>query len=302
MRRLALEHALAQIVLAFGERGIEYLLLKGAAFARWLYDDPSERPYRDIDLLVPGDSFEAANGALGEVGFEASCTGKHMHERLQHHEIWVRRSPLPAVVELHHTLALVPAPPSKVWGRLSRGAGVIEVARAQVAVPSEAACALIVALHAAQHGARDLKHLRDLEQVLRRVEFASWEAAASLARDLDSVAAFATGLRLSRYGRPLADQLGLPTSAPRVLRLYANTPPDTAAGIERLVTTPGVRPKLRLLGQKVVPSRTYMHSRYPLARRGRWGLTLAYLLRALRLAGKLPGGVRAWLRAAVPVR
>ena len=42
------------------------MLIKGPVFARWLYDDPAERPYRDLDLLVAPDRVDAARRTLAE--------------------------------------------------------------------------------------------------------------------------------------------------------------------------------------------------------------------------------------------
>jgi hypothetical protein len=45
-----------------------------------------------------------------------------------------------------------------------------------------------------------------------------------------------------------------------------------------------------------------MRANYSLANRGRAGLLGAYLLRPIHLAVALPGGLLAWLRAALPPR
>ncbi len=42
------------------KRGIRPLLIKGPAVAAWLYDDPAERWYGDVDLLVDPELFDAA--------------------------------------------------------------------------------------------------------------------------------------------------------------------------------------------------------------------------------------------------
>ncbi len=298
-RQLALDHTLAEIAGAFGVGGVDYLLLKGRAFAEWLYrDDVGARAYGDIDLLpAPGD-FTAAEEVLADLGFRREYEGAHALERATHHDNWVRDGAMPARVELHHTLYLLSATPQAVWGSLSPNALRISVGRAQVRVPSEPANALIVALHAAQHGAGDPQRMEDLRRALGQVELPTWCTAAGLARELGSDAAFASGLRLVPSGAELAGRLSLPTETSRVLRLLAGTPPDTAVGIERLVATRGLAGKLRLVGHELAPSAAVMRGWRPLARRGGWGLALAYLWRPWWLAAKLPAGLRAWLRAA----
>ena len=71
-RRLTLDSALAEILRRFDVHGVRSLLLKGAAFASWLYDDPRERPYGDVDLLIRPDQFDLAKGVLAELNFELS--------------------------------------------------------------------------------------------------------------------------------------------------------------------------------------------------------------------------------------
>jgi len=298
-RGLTLDRALGQVVDAFAAGGIGPLLIKGPAFARWLYADEHERPYRDIDLLVAPERFEAARRCLVELGFEQPLAGSHLYESSEHHEVWVRSGRPAVVVELHHTLFLLPAPPALVWRHLSEGARPIEVAGTRVDTPGVAASALIVGLHAAHHGSGFGKPIQDLERALERVDFETWRAAAALAHELGAAAELAVGLCLAPGGVDLVERLGLsPRAASRSVRLKAGTPPDTALGIERLLTTRGVRARLVLLAHELVPSRAFMRVCYPLARRGRLGLICAYAQRPWRLAVLLPRGARAWLIAA----
>lgn len=48
--------------------GVRPLVLKGPAVARF-YEDPRQRPYTDVDLLVPAQGLVAARDVLVEVGF-----------------------------------------------------------------------------------------------------------------------------------------------------------------------------------------------------------------------------------------
>jgi Uncharacterised nucleotidyltransferase len=229
-RRLALDSALAEILRAFEVDGVQSLLLKGAAFARWLYDDPRERPYGDVDLLIRPDQFDVATGLLAELSFELSEPHASVRfspavriERAAYHERWVRSGTLPVEVELHHTLGLVSsqmshpgASPALVWERLTEGVRVIEVGGAHVNVPSPAVSVLIVALHAAFHegshwptpGGAPPPPMRDLHQAIARVDLPTWRAAATLAGELGAGAAFTTGMRLDPAGRELSARLG----------------------------------------------------------------------------------------------
>jgi hypothetical protein len=170
-----------------------------------------------------------------------------------------------------------------------------------VDVPGPAACALIAALHAAQHGAGAARPIEDLERAVQRVDQETWRQAASLAQELGAGSAFSVGLRLTSRGCELAERLGLSFEAPsRALRLISSTPPRTAMGIEQLVTAKGARARMTLLGRKLAPSRESMRYHYPGARRGRSGLATAYVSRFFSLALSLPRGWRAWHGAARP--
>ena len=297
-RRLALDSALAELIPALAARGVRPLLIKGPAFASWLYGDPRERPYGDIDLLVAPDQYEAARRALADLGFQHSANGLRSGEAVDHHEEWIRPGSLPVVIELHRTLRMLTVPPLRVWDRLSAGARAIEVAGASVDVPSEAACALIVGLHAAQHGSAETRPMRDLRNAVEQLDIRTWQAAASLAREFGAETTFAAGLRLEGVGRAVCDALALPDTAPsRHIRLRTVTASQTALSIERLVAAEGAGARLRLLARELAPSPAFMRGYSFLARQGRWGLLLAYLWRPLRLAGKLPSGLRAWSQA-----
>jgi hypothetical protein len=300
LRLLALEAALTEIVPHLRRRGIEAMLLKGAGTARWLYDTVADRRYGDIDLLVPSGSMEVAIAALAELGFESEWPTGRADGAGRHHEVLVRHGLPEVVVELHRTLDLVPARAAAVWQQLTADADSIELAGTAITVPSAPAALFIVAIHAAQHGVRSAKPLRDLDAAAARAAPEAWRGAAALAGELGAGPAFTAGLRLTAAGGEIADRLGLP-AAPAVSRevaLKARSAPETALGIELLVTTPGVAARARLLAGKAFPSPEWMRHWRPLARRGRLGLACAYLVRPLWLLAKLPRGARAWRRAA----
>jgi hypothetical protein len=326
-RRLALDNALAELIKLYDTRGVRPLLLKGPAFARWLYDDPRERSYNDIDLLVRPDEFGAARRGLAELSYEPAPVNamRPGERRDSYHEEWIRPGTLPLAVELHHTLYGVPAALSLVWQRLTEGVERIEVAGVQIDVPAEAVSALIAGLHRADHGnvatppdagSRPGAPRRadrfsvwaggryaecDLQLALARVDIETWGAAAAIAGELGAAEMFAFGLRLDPAGRRLADRLGLTDRVPRQVRLRNSHQPATTNGIERLISTPGAPARIRLVAGELVPSRAFMRYSSSLARRGRRGLVGAYLWRPVGLMIKLPKGLRAWMRVATPM-
>ncbi len=274
------------------------MLLKGPGFAQWLYDDPKGRFYEDLDLLVSPDSFLAAERELTDLGYRPEHSRLRPHERVEHHDVWLRLDGIPARVELHRTLYQIPVPSPVVWEALSQNSRVIELGGTEIPVPSEAASALIAALHAAQHGVRWAKPMEDLRRALVRADDQTWGRAAELAGQLGVADVFAVGLRLAPAGGDLSNRLGLGDRSSRLALLHAATAPDTSLGIERLVSTRGLTARLRLVAQELWPSPTFMRLWQPLARRGLPGLTAAYMWRPIWLMAKLPEGWRAWRRAA----
>ena len=58
----------AEIVEGLTGAGIPLLVLKGAALAQLVYEDPARRPMRDVDLLVPRAEARRASGILRGLG------------------------------------------------------------------------------------------------------------------------------------------------------------------------------------------------------------------------------------------
>ncbi len=61
---------LGEIDAAFAKHGIQYLALKGAALAPYLYKDAALRPMRDMDLLLPLEQLTLAATVMREIGFD----------------------------------------------------------------------------------------------------------------------------------------------------------------------------------------------------------------------------------------
>ena len=91
---LRIDVATVEAVRAMREAGVRPLLLKGPVIATWLYaDDPARRPYRDVDLLVAVEQFDAARSVLGRLGYRFVSIPRWLHHGyLPHAECWVRHA------------------------------------------------------------------------------------------------------------------------------------------------------------------------------------------------------------------
>jgi hypothetical protein len=98
-----------RVLAALDAAGIPVRLLKGAALALTVYENPSDRPMDDLDLLVPEDRIDDAVLVLRTLGFERN---KHVAppkirgtERLEAlHVNLVGPAPVSLMCELHWTL------------------------------------------------------------------------------------------------------------------------------------------------------------------------------------------------------
>ena len=276
----ALDAIAVEVTSVFQSAGIPTLLLKGASIGRWLYDSAGERVYDDVDLLVRERQLRQAEHALRGESF------RFVHDD-DHGQVWQRG---PVNIDLHRRLTGVKAPPDQVFDRLFRDAEWFELPRGRVRVLSPEARVLTIVLHAAQHGSTWESPSRDLRRAIERLPRETLEQAAELARELGAVEAFAAGLEVLPEGAALRAELGLEPWS------HGVDPPLTE-GLRRLRSTPGARGKATLLYREAVPTKAYLRTHVPLARRGTLGLWLARILRPFWLLARLGPAVAAARRS-----
>jgi hypothetical protein len=281
-----------EVVTALREAGIRALVIKGPVFARWLYGDGALRSYDDSDLLVAPDDVAAASHILRSLDFELLVEPSDAYAEAmgpKHAYCWKRGAHDGQLVDLHDSLAGAEADKEIVWAALSRETESIRVGGIEIEATGPAANAVIVALHAAMNGPTHEGSVEDLTRALTLAGFETWSAAADLAREIGAEEVFAAGLRMLPPGRPHADDLQLAQPASVEALLRAGGAPDGAVFLDHLSATESWRGRLRLFARALVPDRSYMRYRYPIARRGPAGLAAAYALRAARrLVGFVP--------------
>jgi Uncharacterised nucleotidyltransferase len=292
---LAIDRASAEAVAALREARVPSILLKGPSFDALLYDRGEPRAYGDIDLLVPAKDVDRAGAVLGALGYQRRST-REPETVVEHATVWVRARD-GMNVDLHRTLNGVPCTDAGPWEVLAADTVSMEVGGASIEVLSEAGRALHVAIHAALPGETKRKPLIDLERAIERLPVATWEAAAALAKRLGAEAPFTTGLGRVPAGAELAGRLGLQHDQSVNAALLADSAPYSAWTLDRLSKTRGVRAKLDILLPRLLPKPEFMRVWYPVARRGRAGLALAYVGRVAWLPLATLRAARAWLRA-----
>jgi hypothetical protein len=281
----------AEVLGALDRARIRSIVLRGPVLRRELYGD-SSRAYVDADLLVSPADLARTGDVLGDLGFELRFDEAAYPGRVwdAHAQTWWRGENR---VDLHWRLTGVEAPADRSWEILAANTTAIDIAGAAARGLSRPGIALIVALHAGHHGRELPKPIADLERALDGLDAATWAEAAQLAGQLDALEAFGAGLRVVPRGEALAAELGLPSVRSPYRRLRAAKPPPASLSVLGILEAPAGRGRARAVLEALFPAPAFMRAAFPVARRGRTGLALAYLTRGLRRAGGLRSAVRA---------
>jgi hypothetical protein len=293
-RNLKVDVATLEVVTALEAGGIPYLLLKGPAFARWLFDMGELRDYNDTDLMVSPDDVTRAEKILILHGFKLPEIYDESDRPSTEHT-WERASD-EAVVDLHWGITGMDKDPKELFDRLYSTHVRMDLRGREVSTLDPAAMALHVVLHAAQHGDELQKTLDDLERALARAPMELWVQTKDLAEELNAVTAFAAGLRLDPRGRKVAMELQLPSDVSVEVALRSEGAPPLALGLDWLSRQPLHR-KFLLILKNLFPSPGFMRAWTPLARKGPGGLIAAYLWRPISLAKESVPAIKALLQA-----
>jgi hypothetical protein len=280
----------SEVVGAFGREGIEALVLKGPVLARWLY--PGEvRPYVDSDLLVAPGNRARAVAVLERLGF-VECYPWMPSALFMATWATAFYRPDDGTVDLHCQLPGLDGDPDAIWDRLAAHADRQVIGGVELRVPDRDVLLLHVALHAAHHASLvDGKPLEDLRRALARAEESQWSRALGLARAYRGVPVFAAGLQLLPEGRDLARRLGLG----EVRSLHHEIRREENMFAEELYlllfAKARIGRKLAIAARHIFPRPAFLRWWSPLARRGKLGLTGAYLWRAIWVIGQVPGAI-----------
>lgn len=293
VKGLMVDQAAGQVIDALHRQDVRPILLKGASFARWLYEESGARSYVDVDLLVAPDQLATAGEVLAGLGYALRCPGAAHGEQADHAAEWDR--PGSPSVDLHNTMsARLGVDPSRCWEIISSQTQQAVVGGRTAEVLAPAALALHVVLHA-EAGKR--KTLDDLERALSRLTADEWRTALELAQALDAVPAFGIGLRLLPEGAAMADALGVPEEASVELVLQASSTALLARPFDQVARAQGIRAKAAVVAREVIPTPSFIRLWFPPAREGRLGLIVGYLYRLVWVPWHAPQGLRSWRRA-----
>ncbi len=287
--RATADRAAAGVIAALRERGIDALIVKGVAIARWLYRPGEARGYVDCDVLVtPADLGRAAStlAALGLVRVHDQGAAPELWTE-PHAQTWA--GPDWGYVDLHWRLPGLDGDPTEVFGLLWAGREPLELPAGTVPVPAPPARVVHLVTHAAQHGGEG-KPRSDLHRALEQVGDDGWRAATALAATLGAGDAFAAGLRVDPRGAELARRLGIGEGSARWRLLASGAESFGAERMLRWSETASRRERARLAWHALFPPRSQMRIFYPAASGGA-ALARSYVHHAARTPFR---AVQAW--------
>lgn len=272
----------AEVGTLLGLAGIPCLHIKGPTVATWLYE-PGERPWGDVDILVPPDRMDDALATLVDAGLALIHPGLRW-QTSEDHAVTLWHDPSQtergggADVDVHHRFEGIDANPQRAFAELWRRREPATLAHLDVWFPDLHSRALLLALNAARDPgsgrARD-----DLQRLLAEGSDDDWALTIALASRLDALEALRAGLELDPAGRDLVARTSLEdvtVSAARRLRVQGAT--QTARRLEQFGRLRG-RARLRAVATWVAPSPAIIVMRDPSAAQSRWHLARGYYRR-----------------------
>lgn len=281
-----LDAACREIAARLDECGHDFVMLKGATIASWLYDDPASRTYTDLDVLVSPESQAAVIEDLRGIGYRplldpATVLASSPEEQPLANESGV-------LIDLHVTLKGSKAGPGATWAALSRRTVPFDWAGTPVRCLAPPARALHLALHAANGGLADGKAARDLALGIEKLDPGLWREAAELAREIRAEEAFAAGLALLPEGRAVAARLGLGPVQDRETVMRAGSASHSALVLQQTLAATSWRQAAGRIRAHVFPSVEWMRLYQPEDATTPGRLLLARVRRPLTLLRRLP--------------
>jgi len=183
--------------------------VKGALLQHWLYDDPTERPLTDVDILVHPAALQRAAGLLEEAGYR----------RTPHSSVGgiVMQTPLGLVLDLHSQLfdgARYRMPTDDVFARASED-HVLFGASVRLPSPLDVYAHLIGKFGSDHLDSRATGRLDEIARMASRIDASPETVAQHLVR---------CGMRrVSRYVLPLVYQA---TNQPFAAQVHTSLPFD----------------------------------------------------------------------------
>ena len=291
---LRMRRRLAPIVRAFRDRGVDTLLLKGAALNLTLYDHPGLRAMGDADVMVRPEHVPQAQAVLAELRCRKGRdqVREDFFPKYYYEIEYTTEQPWPLRIDLHARLLrplryVRTVPDAAIW----HDAQPTRLEGSEVLIPSPENMLVHLASHAAGHGGRPLRWLYDIKRFIDLEQVSiDWDAVISRAHDWRLSLPVRVGLQRveETFGPTIPSEAMEALHRARVsvadrLTLW-HAPRDAKHPIGHvlvnLLCTPGLWYRAGYLAAVLVPGRRHMGSVY--RRRHSGWLTCAHLHRWAR--------------------
>lgn len=268
----------AEVAHLLREAGIPVLHIKGPTVALWLYEE-GERPWGDVDVLVPPSRMHEALAVLGQHGLGERYAGVNRHTTDDHAVTLARSDPDIGAdeVDVHDRFPGIQLDPERAFALLWRRREPAQLAHSAVWFPDLTSRAVIVALNTARSGTSP-RTLADLDRLLAASDV-DWEDVVALAGRLHALPAVRAGLELHPAGRALVagtELAGVQVTREWLLRLSGA--PRTALRLDELAALPWPA-RLPAVLRWLFPPVAVLRMRDPRAAGGKIAVTSAYVRR-----------------------
>jgi hypothetical protein len=264
---LHVERSLLQVVTMLEEDSIDYRVLKGAALAHTCYEDPSDRVYGDVDLLVPSDGMEAVVRRLRAGGYRRLFPQLREGFDRRFSKAVTLEGASGLQIDLHRTFLMGP------YGLLVDTAGLFERCQ-QILIGEQAVRVLELeaqVLHAAYAVALGddppkASALRDLAQLILRRDPAS-DRLLDLASRSHGLGVLAAGIATTWRALRIADALPLSVWAQRyepsrreqrLMRSYTGEQTYAAKAYDSVRVLPSFRERAAYLQAVALPRQSFL--------------------------------------------
>lgn len=211
LRNARFHAELTRVATAMRGDGLAPVLLKGGALLLTVYDDPAERPFGDLDLLVRPTELDAAAAVMRRLDYRLDeAYQPESFYRAHHYHLIFRHAARPWLCfEIHWDLSLPSMDAAFDADGLRRRAVLARRDDLEILVPSPGDALLLLALHTGLNRFATLGQIRDVatlaETAPARLAAGDLWRAAQASRLAVSLA---TSLRLARlFGGGGADRL-----------------------------------------------------------------------------------------------
>lgn len=263
---LRLERRMIGVAAELTDRGVPFRVLKGLAVAHLDYEDPADRVFRDIDLLVPSADLERSIEILTGLGFLPTQVEPRRGFQREFGKGRSTSAPDGVEFDVHRTLAMGPYAhligDVDLWG----DAAPFEVGGRVLPALNHAWRFVHACLHFTLTGGDRLWIARDVAQLHCSAGFDDRRVLA-ITEDHRLMAAVASAIRRSDHligvTGPLSawsSEAGTSASEARLLATYGPGRSEAERAIASLAVLRGVRPRLRLVRSLVLPDAAFTRS------------------------------------------